>query len=91
MAKFSKMLSKVDQIPEEQASKPKATLLEIKELLEKTIAYYSDQEKLCNFQEPWYANARDSHERKLEKVNAALLKLGAKHVSAETKATPDVI
>jgi hypothetical protein len=51
---------------------------EIRNAIVEGITHYSDFEKLNDHRQPWYANARDSYEDKLHKVDTLIMRLEMK-------------
>jgi len=94
VAKFDRLVKKftaesfVDPI---ELFKARAKLIEVAKALKESIDGYSDQEKLNNWSQPWYMNARASYEEKLNKVNGVLLQLEARSASLQTTATADKV
>lgn len=87
MAKFDRMVKKLlhsEGVSQETLAKGIEDMKYIRAALLEGMTHYADQEKLNNWQEPWYANARDSYESKLQKLDAVLLALEAKRVSLPT-------
>ncbi len=62
-------------------------LTEISDALKEGLTHYSDHEKLNNWNEMWYRNARESYEEKLEKVDGIILQLRGRHASLSANAT----
>lgn len=76
MAKYDKMVAKFDLLTDpKQIQEAIDTLAEIRDALTEGMSHYADQEKLNNWHEPWYANARDSYEQKVAKTDAVILRL----------------
>lgn len=87
MAKFDRMVAKFTA---ETYTNPELIkdsieqLKEIREALQEGMTHYADQEKLNNWHEPWYSNARESYENKVEKVDGVILSLEARLVGLQT-------
>ena len=87
MAKFDRMLKRLlesEGVSQETLARGIEDMKEIRAALLEGMTHYADQEKLNNWREPWYANARDSYADKLERVDAVILRLEAKRVSPPT-------
>lgn len=87
MAKYDRMVKKLldsSNKDPETLKKGLDTLKKVRSALQDGMNHYADQEKLNNWHEPWYSNARDSYESKLQKLDVVLLALEAKRVSLPT-------
>lgn len=51
---------------------------EIRSTLDEAVKHYSDKEMLNNHLQPWYSNARDAYENKLDSVTSVLNTLQTK-------------
>ncbi len=92
MARFDKKVARMlayDTVLE--IDKGLEYLSDVADALKSAVEHYEDQEKLNNWNEHWYRNAKNSYENKLEEVDGIIVQLEAKRASLSTHAvTPKV-
>jgi hypothetical protein len=84
MAKFDKMITKVMKIKfhtKEQTQVAINQFEPIKSALEDAVSHYGNRELLDDFSSPWYRNAREHYESRLEQVDELLKNLKEKYAS----------
>lgn len=59
-------------------------LRDVQAALGEAISHYADQEKLNDWNNRWYCNAKDSYETKLEEVTKIVIQLEARSASLPT-------
>ena len=93
MAKFDRQVKRIlsaKDVDPKLLNEAIVRLKTIGEALKEAISHYSDQEKLNNWNEHWYRNAKSSYEDKLEKLDATILQLEAKRL-ASPQTEPGVV
>lgn len=86
MARFDKMLKKVrsSKMTDKEATKVLSGLDDVRTALEEGISHYYNKEMLNDYSQPWYGNAKDHYESRLEQVNDAIKFLKEKYASVST-------
>lgn len=86
MSKFDKKINRMmSHTDPDKIQEGIEYLTDVAGALRDAVAHYQDQEKLNNWNEHWYRNAKESYEKKLGEVDLMLIQLEAKRVSVQTK------
>lgn len=91
MSKYEKNLGKALQVEYKNVEQLDAvinSLEEMRSVLDAAIEHYSNSEKLNDWRQASYQNAKDSYERKRNQIDGIILQLGAKRANFQTPTEP---